>query len=50
MSKHLTVTQTAELLHNLRRVAREFVEREEKVTREFKAKIDMAQRRLKQDL
>ncbi len=50
MSKHLTVTQTAELLHNLRRTAREFVEREEKVTREFKAKIDMAQRRLKQDL
>lgn len=50
MSKHLTVTQTAELLHDLRRTAREFVEREEKITREFRAKMDLAQRRLKQDL
>ena len=50
MSKHLTVTQTAELLHDLRRTAREFVEREEKITREYRAKIDLAQKRLKQDL
>jgi DNA segregation ATPase FtsK/SpoIIIE, S-DNA-T family len=50
VSSHLTVTQIAELLHGLRKTAREFVEREEKITREFRAKMDLAQKRLKQEL
>jgi DNA segregation ATPase FtsK/SpoIIIE, S-DNA-T family len=50
VSKHLTVSQTAELLHDLKRAAREFADREEKLTREFRAKTELAQKRLKQDL
>ena len=50
MSKHLTVSQTVELLDRLKRTAREFAGTEEKVTREFKSKSDTLERRFQSDI
>lgn len=50
MSKHLTVSQTVELLDRLKRTAREFAATEERITREFRAKIDTLEKRFQSDL
>jgi len=50
VSKHLTVSQTVELLDRLKRTAREFAATEEKVTREFKSKSDTLERRFQSDM
>jgi DNA segregation ATPase FtsK/SpoIIIE, S-DNA-T family len=50
VSKHLTVTQTIELLETLKATVREFAAAEEKINREFKTKSDAAQKRFDEDI
>lgn len=46
---HLTVTQTRELLESLKGVVREFAAAEEKLNKEFRAKIDATEKRFKEE-
>jgi DNA segregation ATPase FtsK/SpoIIIE, S-DNA-T family len=50
VSKHLTVTQTTELLDTLKATVREFAAAEEKLNREFKTKSDAAQKRFAEEI
>ena len=45
MSKHLTVTQTVELLEHLRATVREFAATEEKINRDFRVRNEAVQKR-----
>jgi S-DNA-T family DNA segregation ATPase FtsK/SpoIIIE len=50
VSKHLTVSETVGLLDNLRRTVREFAAAEERTAREYRAKTDAIEKRLKDEL
>src|SRR4051794_26189176 len=49
MSSHLTVTQTRELLEDLRGTVRDFAAAEEKLNKDFRAKIDATEKRFKEE-
>jgi DNA segregation ATPase FtsK/SpoIIIE, S-DNA-T family len=49
VSKQLSVTQTVELVDRLKRAAREFAATEEKITREFRSKIDTLEKRFRDE-
>jgi len=49
VSSHLTVTQTRELLESLKGVVRDFAAAEEKLNKEFRAKIDATEKRFKEE-
>ena len=50
MSKHLTVSETIELLDSLRDTVREFAAAEEKLNKEFRTRNDAAQKRFDEEL
>ena len=49
MSSHLTITQTRELLESLRGVVRDFAAAEDRLNKEFRAKIEATEKRLRED-